>query len=245
MSRAFLHRKTRGVADAQRQHRGGWLARCGCARLAKNGCLNRAQQRNQTIIAMKLRLPDSPMDEEAHPPTFARHTMEPLARRHLRVMHACEKGATGVYWGHRAVARVFYRDMLAQLDEMHGHEMAHYAMFGQLMRARGVRTVIAPVFWCAGGIVYGVLTALGGRRAVWRSTAVIEAIVERELQDAAQFFEQRDAEIHSAIVKIVAEEVAHKAAGEANSPGSAPVDGLVEPAARAGALASKALAKRL
>ncbi|CAN0481145.1 unnamed protein product, partial [Phaeothamnion confervicola] len=115
-------------------------------------------------------------------------------------MHACEKGATGVYWGHRAVARVFYRDMIVQLDEMHGHEVSHYAIFGELMMARGVRTVIAPVFWCAGGIVYGVVTALAGRRAIWRSTAVIEAIVERELKEAADFFEERDSEIHGAIL---------------------------------------------
>lgn len=171
--------------------------------------------------------------------------MERLARRHLRVMHACEKGATGVYWGHRAVARVFYRDMIVQLDEMHGHEVSHYAIFGELMKARGVRTVIAPVFWCAGGIVYGVVTALAGRRAIWRSTAVIEAIVERELKEAADFFEERHPEIHGAILKILAEEVAHMLAGEANSPGSAPVDGLVDPVARAGALASKGLAEHL
>jgi 3-demethoxyubiquinol 3-hydroxylase len=160
-------------------------------------------------------------------------------------MHACEKGATGVYWGHRAVARVFYRDMIVHLDEMHGHEVEHYAIFGRLMKARGVRAVVAPVFWCAGGIAYGALTALAGRRAIWRSTAVIESIVERELKAAADFFEHRDPEIHGAILKILAEEVAHMIAGENNSPGSSPVDGLVTPAARAGASAAKGLAERL
>jgi 3-demethoxyubiquinol 3-hydroxylase len=171
--------------------------------------------------------------------------MERLYRRHLRVMHACEKGATGVYWGHRAVARLLYRDMVVHLDEMHGHEVKHYAIFGQLMRARGVRTVIAPVFWCVGGIVYGVLTGLAGRRAVWRSTAVIETIVERELEEAAQYFQGRDSEVHQAILEILAEEVAHKIAGSANSPGSAPVDDLVDSVARAGAITSKSLAERL
>lgn len=172
--------------------------------------------------------------------------MERLAHRHLRVMHACEKGATGVYWGHRAVARVFYRDMVAQLDEMHAHEMEHYAIFGKLMKARGARSAIAPVLWCAGGIAYGVLTALAGPRAVWRSTAVIESIVQRELQAAADFFEHRDPEIHGVILKILADEVAHMIAGEVNSPGSAAVDGLVvDPAARAGAMAAKHLAERL
>jgi demethoxyubiquinone hydroxylase (CLK1/Coq7/Cat5 family) len=75
-------------------------------------------------------------------------TPDPEARRHLRVMHACEKGATGVYWGHRAVARVCFPDLVPELSVMHGHEVEHFAAFGRLMRARGVRTVIAPVF-CA------------------------------------------------------------------------------------------------
>ncbi|NJS37530.1 MAG: hypothetical protein HC765_15835 [Brachymonas sp.] len=134
-------------------------------------------------------------------------------------MHACEKGATGVYWGHRAIAKVFYRDLIAQLDEMHGHEVEHYAIFGQLMKARGVRSVIAPVFWCVGGILYGIVTALAGRRAIWRSTAVIESIVTRELKVAADFFENRDSEIHQAILRILEEKAAHMAVGQNNSPG--------------------------
>jgi len=168
-----------------------------------------------------------------------------VSRRHLRVMHACEKGATGVYWGHRFVATFFFRDIIPQLTEMHGHEVEHFAVFGELMRARGVRPVIAPVAWCAGGIVYGVLTALGGRRAIWRSTAVIEGIVERELNQAALFFESRDDEVHRAIQSILQEELAHKTLGEANSPGDQALDKLVTPLAQAGAMTSKGLAKRL
>lgn len=168
-----------------------------------------------------------------------------LARRYLRIMHACEKGATGVYWGHRLVASLFFRDLVPQLTEMHGHEVEHFAVFGRLMRARAVRPVVGPVLWCAGGIGYGVLTALGGRRAVWRSTAVIEDIVERELNEAAHFFEKWDSEVHRAIVTILQEELTHKHQGEANSPGEQPLDKIVTPLAKAGALASKGFAKRL
>lgn len=78
---------------------------------------------------------------------------------------------------------------------MHGHEVEHFALFGQAMRSRGIRPVVAPRVWCFGGIVYGVLTALAGRRAIWRSTAVIEDIVERELTEAAAFFKEHDAEV--------------------------------------------------
>ena len=40
----------------------------------------------------------------------------------LRIIHACEKGATGVYYGHRIIAKLFFRDMITTLDEMHRHE---------------------------------------------------------------------------------------------------------------------------
>jgi len=160
-------------------------------------------------------------------------------------MHACEKGATGVYWGHRAISSLLYRDIVPQLSEMHRHEMEHYARFAEIMRSRGVRAVVAPVFWCAGGIVYGVVTALAGRRAIWRSTAIIESIVERELTEAGEFFKERDPEIFRTIHEVLAEEVAHKLAGEANSPGARSVDKIVAPAAKAGAAISKGLAERL
>ncbi|WP_394559511.1 demethoxyubiquinone hydroxylase family protein [Aquipseudomonas alcaligenes] len=166
-------------------------------------------------------------------------------QRHLRIIHACEKGATGVYWGHRLIATLLYRNMLPQLNEMHRHEVEHFEIFGKLMQARGVRTVITPVFWCVGGILYGVITALAGRRAIWRSTAVIEAIVERELNEAAIYFQIGDPEVYQAIQQILIDELEHKLAGEANSPGAASIDRVIEPAARGGATAAKELAKRL
>jgi ubiquinone biosynthesis monooxygenase Coq7 len=167
------------------------------------------------------------------------------AARHLRVIHACEKGATGVYWGHRLVAWLLFRDIVPQLTNMHAHEVEHFALFGALLRQRGVRHAFAPVAFCAGGIAYGFVTALGGRRAIWRSTAVIEGIVERELLEAAAFFEARDPEVHAAIHRILLDELEHKQAGERQSPGSAPLDEAVGAAARTGAAASKGIAGKL
>jgi ubiquinone biosynthesis monooxygenase Coq7 len=168
-----------------------------------------------------------------------------VARQHLRVMHACEKGATGVYWGHRAVASIFYRSLIPQLTQMHAHEVEHFALFGALMKRRGIRGVFAPVLWCAGGIIYGIATGIGGPRAVWKSTAVIESIVEKELLEAAQFFQSRDPETYALIQLILEEETEHKRLGEAQAPGQKQLDGLVSSAAHAGATASKKLAERL
>jgi 3-demethoxyubiquinol 3-hydroxylase len=168
-----------------------------------------------------------------------------VADRHLRVIHACEKGATGVYWGHRAVASVLFRDLVPQLNQMHSHEMEHFALFTELMKRRGVRPVATPALWCIGGIAYGVLTALFGRRAIWKSTAVIEETVERELKVAAVFFEYTDYEVHSAIQLILLDELQHKQLGESGSQGAGPVDGAVSTAAKTGASISKNLAERL
>lgn len=165
--------------------------------------------------------------------------------RYLRVMHACEKGATGVYWGHRAVAAVLFRDLVPDLSRMHAHEMEHYALFGTLIKQKRTRRVLLPVVWCAGGIVYGFLTALFGRRAVWKSTAVIEAIVEKELLEAAEFFRERDSEVYGAIHRILLDELEHKEQGLAASADRASADALIESIAAGGAAAAKKLAEKL
>jgi ubiquinone biosynthesis monooxygenase Coq7 len=128
---------------------------------------------------------------------------------------------------------------------MHSHEMEHFALFTELMRQRVVRPVVAPVFWCAGGIAYGVATALFGRRAIWKSTAVIEGIVERELMQAALYFENTDREVHGAMQRILVDELQHKQLAESRAPGAGSIDGVVSTAAKTGASVSKHLAGRL
>jgi ubiquinone biosynthesis monooxygenase Coq7 len=143
------------------------------------------------------------------------------------------------------VAAVLFRDIVHPLSEMHAHEVEHFAIFGNLMKSRGVRHVVAPVFWCVGGIVYGVATAMAGKRAIWKSTAVIEAIVEREMLEAASFFKEQDPEIYAAINRILIEELQHKQVGELQSQGVRVLDAVVSSAAQAGATASKKLAEKL
>jgi len=168
-----------------------------------------------------------------------------LYDRHLRVIHACEKGATGVYWGHRFVASLFYPDLVVELTSMHQHETEHYQLFSNLITRKKAHPVSLPVMWCAGGIIYGFITALLGRRAIWKSTAVIEGIVEKELLDASEFFRTRDEQIYIAIHKILLDELQHKARAEANSQNKTDIDGLISPIAKAGANLSKKLAEKL
>lgn len=165
--------------------------------------------------------------------------------RHLRVIHACEKGATGVYWGHRWVAAWRYPDLVPALTAMHGHETEHYALFGQLLAVKNSPQVGLPILWCAGGILYGVVTALLGRRAIWKSTAIIEAIVEQELLAASEFFRAHDPQVSAAIEKILLDELQHKEQAQAQSLGWATIDAYIEPMAVAGAQLSKNLAEKL
>jgi ubiquinone biosynthesis monooxygenase Coq7 len=123
--------------------------------------------------------------------------------------------------------------------------MEHFALFGALMRSRGSRTALFPVLWCAGGIAYGVLTALGGRRAVWKSTAVIENVAERELLKAAAFFRERDPEVHNAIQTILIDERQHKERGQENILNAGKLEAFVGSAAQASTKVSKSLAEKL
>lgn len=128
----------------------------------------------------------------------------------LRIIHACEKGATGVYYGHRLIAKLFFKDMVKALDEMHQHETEHFNLFGYFFAQYKNAVVLPSILWCAGGIIYGLLIGLLGRNAIWISTASIENIVNKELDEAAIFFKEKDIEIHHAVLDIQKDEIHHQ-----------------------------------
>ena len=135
----------------------------------------------------------------------------------LRIIHACEKGATGVYYGHRLVAKLFFKDMLSHLDEMHQHETEHFNLFGGFL-AQYKNTVALPtLLWCIGGIIYGVLIGLFGKNAIWVSTASIENIVNKELDIAALFFKDKNMDIYNAVLEIQKDELSHQNIASQNS----------------------------
>ncbi len=128
----------------------------------------------------------------------------------LKIIHACEKGATGVYYGHRLIARLFFAGMVPALDEMHQHEKEHFALFGAFLATRGAKQRIPPVLWCAGGIIYGILIGLLGRNAIWVSTATIEGIVNKELDMASIFFKDKSIDIYHSVLTIQQDELQHQ-----------------------------------
>ena len=130
--------------------------------------------------------------------------------KQLKIIHACEKGATGVYYGHRVVAKLFYPKIISDLDEMHAHECEHFSIFGDLIKTRGSRRVTFPIIWCVGGIAYGLIIGTLGVNSIWVSTATIEDIVNTELEIAAKFFKENDSQIYDAVNKIKIDEELHR-----------------------------------
>jgi 3-demethoxyubiquinol 3-hydroxylase len=67
--------------------------------------------------------------------------------RILKVNHAGEYGAIRIYRAQVLVARRFYPDVVAFLEETLAHEINHCAMFRNAMPTRDVRPCRATVLW--------------------------------------------------------------------------------------------------
>ncbi len=130
----------------------------------------------------------------------------------LKIMHACELGAVGVYRGHKCVARYFFRANLSELDGMRFHEKSHADIFRNELVIREARTCHAnQVFFC-GGLLYGVFVGLFGLRAIGVSTRTIEGIVVHELDKVLMQLDTESA-LYNKIEQVKMEELAHKESG--------------------------------
>lgn len=164
--------------------------------------------------------------------------------RELRIMHACEVGAVGVYRGHKCVARYFFRENLAELDNMRFHEKDHAHIFKGLLEARSERLCYASRLFFIGGLFYGVIIGLLGLRAIGTSTFTIENIVNKEFELALRRL-QCDELLCSTIREIQLEEQQHRDSGKELIGSNYPLFRLVEKLARAGAYTAKTIASRL
>jgi 3-demethoxyubiquinol 3-hydroxylase len=146
--------------------------------------------------------------------------------RILRVDHAGEFGAINIYRAQRALARLFYKDIVPKLDEMLAHEREHFRRFDSLLKARRVRSCYALYIWAAGGAMVGFITGALGRNAIWVCTDSIESTVLHHLEWQLSFLSAHDAEAHDAVLSIKGDEEAHRDFGQTHgvrSPIYAPV----------------------
>lgn len=169
--------------------------------------------------------------------------MADLAKE-LRVMHACEIGAVGVYRGHRCIARYFFRTRLEDIDSMRYHEREHSEVFSKLLSERNFRQCHFSFLWFWGGLLYGVLIGVFGLKAIGKSTVTIENIVDHEFDNTLDAIKEWP-ELCAIIRTIQFEERDHKAKGEGFSGGDVFEKSVIKSLAKAGAYTAKYLAEVL
>lgn len=164
--------------------------------------------------------------------------------KELRIMHACELGAVGVYRGHKCVARYFFRRSIADLDHMRSHEKSHAEIFSVILSERGMRFCFAhkAFFWA--GLFYGVAVGILGLKAIGVSTFTVETIVERELNAAIKKL-RHEQEIIEVLQAVLKDEQEHQSAGLTLSENGGVLSVFAEKAARIGAYTAKYAASAL
>lgn len=164
--------------------------------------------------------------------------------KELRIMHACERGAVGVYRGHKCAARYFFRSTIPALEEMRFHEKDHAQIFKDLLKSRNARLCYGHPLFFFGGLVYGVFIGLFGRRAIGVSTQTIENIVNTEFNIALEKF-KTEVQIYNQILAIQQEELHHQSTGERLAGNSYFLSRTISKVAMAGAFTAKFLASHL
>lgn len=161
--------------------------------------------------------------------------------KELRIMHACELGAVGVYRGHKCAARYFFRATLSDLDDMRSHEKNHASIFRSLLKERNGRLCFGHQLFFVGGLFYGVLVGLLGLKAIGTSTYTIEGIVNDEF-DLALEKVKSDSTICSEIRAIQVEEQEHRDSGKELAGEKYFLSGVVTRIAKLGAYTAKHIA---
>lgn len=136
--------------------------------------------------------------------------------RILRVDHAGEFGAINIYKAQLIVARIFYKDIVPQLEEILAHEKIHFETFNRILINRSVRPCHAIYLWGIGGFILGFFTALIGRDAIWVCTDSIESTVLHHLEGQLEFLAKTDIEVYAAVSSIKSDEESHQEIGKAN-----------------------------
>lgn len=132
-----------------------------------------------------------------------------LGDRIIRVNHAGEHGAIGIYTGQILVAWLTAPTMVAELREFRSHEQRHRAIFGaELARRRRPR---CRSYWLCGigGLVLGAITGVLGGSAIAATTTAVESVVLRHLEHQVAVLHGHDPAAVSAISSVVAEEQQH------------------------------------
>jgi ubiquinone biosynthesis monooxygenase Coq7 len=132
-----------------------------------------------------------------------------LADRYLKVNHAGEHGAICIYTAQIHIARLTTPAIVGELVEFRSHEIRHRSIFLAELQRRG-RPRCRSYWLCGiGGYCLGLITAIFGRSAIAATTAAVEKVVLRHLQQQLDALGVSDPLATAAITAIVAEEQQH------------------------------------
>jgi len=162
----------------------------------------------------------------------------------LKIMHACELGAQGVYRGHKCAARYFFRKHITDLDAMRDHETEHTDLFFDLLLERGFRPCRGYMIFFYGGLIYGVAIGLLGPKAIGQSTHTIEVIVDREICQSIDRISQEPL-ILCHLQKVLSDERSHQETGKDLAGSTGPLNRFVGFIATKSAYLAKFLATHL
>jgi ubiquinone biosynthesis monooxygenase Coq7 len=166
----------------------------------------------------------------------------------IRVDHAGEYGATRIYEGQLAVARLFSWGHGRAHDEirrMAGQEQRHLAAFDALVRSRRVRPTLLQPVWHVAGYALGAATALMGERAAMACTVAVEETIDAHYTAQIDRLPDTEAPLRDTLIKIRAEEREHRDIALANDAERAPGYRLLSAAIRTGCRIAIRLSERL
>eukprot|EP00842_Homolaphlyctis_polyrhiza_P004036 jgi/Hompol1/4633/HPOL_003772-RA len=119
-------------------------------------------------------------------PQPAQLTNEQKARicEMLRVNHAGEIGANGIYAGQAAVfARRKDPELTSMIEHMWDQEKTHLKVFDSVLAENRVRPSLLRPFWEAAGFALGAGTALMGKEAAMACTEAVETVIGNHYND--------------------------------------------------------------
>lgn len=140
--------------------------------------------------------------------------------RVIKVDHAGEHGAICIYRAQILLARLTAPAIVAELTEFRTHEERHRSLFGAELAQRGCRRCRSYWLCGLGGYVLGVLTGLCGSKAIAATTAAVEQVVLRHLQQQIDDLRDSDPAAVSVISSIVDDERLHHDASARRLDGS-------------------------
>ncbi len=140
----------------------------------------------------------------------------PLSRRveeMIRVDHAGEYAAVGIYKGQRAVFERLQgkSKIVDDLTHMEEEEQDHLDAFDELIQTKGVRPTAMTPIWGVASYGLGVATALLGEKAAHACTEAVETVIEQHYDDQVKELEKRgETEYAPMFAKFRDDEAAHK-----------------------------------